>query len=56
MFFNPENSEFYKGMSNITPIDCGKIEPKVISSFVKNNLAKNEIQANEEVIKAYLGE
>lgn len=50
VFFNPENAEFYKGMSNIIPIDCGKIEPKVISSFVKNNLAKNEIQFSEDAV------
>ncbi|MBR7172757.1 MAG: DNA polymerase III subunit delta [Clostridia bacterium] len=50
VFFNPDSSEFFKGMSNITPVDCSKIEPKVISAFVKNSLAKNEIQANEEAV------
>ena len=50
VFFNPDSSEFYKGMSNITPVDCSKIEPKMISAYVKNALAKNEIQANEEAI------
>jgi DNA polymerase III delta subunit len=37
-------------MSNITPVDCSKIESKMISAYVKNALAKNEIQANEEAI------
>ncbi len=51
VFFNPDTHEFYKGMSNLTQIDCSKIEPKVISAFVKNSLAKNEIQASEEAIE-----
>ncbi len=51
VFFNPDSAEFYKGMANLTTIDCSKIEPKVISAFIKNNLAKNEIQASEEAIE-----
>ena len=51
VFFNPDSAEFYKGMANLTAIDCSKIEPKVISAYVKNNLAKNEIQASEEAIE-----
>lgn len=51
VFFNPDSSEFFKGMSNITSVDCNKIEPKVISAFIKNNLAKNEIQASEEAVE-----
>ena len=50
VFFNPDSQEFYKGMSDITPVDCGKIEPKVITAYIKNNLAKNEIEASEEAI------
>ena len=51
VFFNPDSSEFFKGMSNITPVDCNKIEPKVISAYIKNNLAKNEIEASEEAVE-----
>ena len=51
VFFNPDAAEFYKGMANLTVIDCSKIEPKVIAAFIKNNLAKNEIQASEEAIE-----
>lgn len=51
VFFNPDSSEFYKGMSNITPVDCGKISPQVISAFIKNSLSKNDIQASEDAIE-----
>ena len=37
-------------MSEITTIDCSKIDAKTISAFVKNVLAKNEIQSSEEAI------
>ena len=50
VFFNPENADFFKGMSHITPVDCGKIEPKVISQYIKNFLAKQEIESSEEAI------
>ena len=51
VFFNPDSADFYKGMANLVAIDCSKIEPKVISAYIKNNLAKNEIQASEEAIE-----
>lgn len=51
VFFNPENPENIKGMSHITPVDCSKIDAKVISAFVKNTLAKNGILASEEAIE-----
>lgn len=51
VFFNPDSAEFFKGMSKLTAIDCSKIEPKVISAFVKNKLAKNKIQATEDSIE-----
>ena len=51
VFFNPDSADFYKGMPHITPVDCAKIEPKVIASFIKNNLAKNEIEASEDAIE-----
>lgn len=50
VFFNPDGSEFFKGMSGITQIDCAKIDAKTISAFVKNTLAKNDIQSSEEAI------
>ena len=50
VFFNPDSADFYKGMTNITQIDCSKIDAKVIGAFIKNKLAKNEIQASEEAI------
>lgn len=51
VFFNPENPENIKGMSHITPVDCSKIDAKIISAFVKNTLAKNGILASEEAIE-----
>ena len=51
VFFNPESADFFKGMSNITLVDCAKIDAKTIASFVKNQLAKNEIQASEDAIE-----
>ena len=51
VFFNPDSSDFFKGMSNITPVDCGKIGIQVISAFVKNHLAKNDISATETAIQ-----
>lgn len=51
VFFNPDSSEFFKGMSHITPVDCGKIGISVISAFIKNNLAKNQIEASEDAIQ-----
>ena len=50
VFFSPDGSEFFKGMKNIEPIDCSKIDAKTISSFVKNQLAKNSIGSNDETI------
>lgn len=51
VFFNPENAENLKGLKNLTSIDCSKIDAKVISAFVKNSLAKNDISASEEAIE-----
>ncbi len=50
VFFNPETSDFYKGMAGLTAIDCSKIDAKTISAYVKNFLAKNDIQATEDAI------
>lgn len=50
VFFSPDNADFYKGMKNLEVVDCSKIDAKNISAFVKNFLAKNEIQSNDEVI------
>ena len=51
VFFNPDSAEFFKGMKDITPIDCSKIDAKTIAAFVKNFLAKNEISSSEETIE-----
>lgn len=51
VFFNPETHDFYKNMKGLTPIDCSKIDSKTISAYVKNFLAKNEIQSSEEAIE-----
>ena len=50
VFFNPENSDFYKNMKDLTSIDCSKIDAKVIYSYIINILAKNNIGASEEAI------
>lgn len=54
VFFNPDSAEFFKGMSHITPVDCGKISPQMISAFIKNKLAKNKIQASEDAIETLI--
>lgn len=50
VFFNPDSADFFKGMSELTTIDCSKIDAKTISAFVKNVLAKNAIQSSEDAI------
>lgn len=50
VFFSPDGYDFYKGMKNLEVVDCSKIDAKTISAFVKNYLAKQEIQSNDEVI------
>lgn len=54
VFFNIDNADFYKGMKNLTTIDCSKISAKVISSYIKNILAKNEIGASDEAIDSLI--
>lgn len=51
VFFNPDTFDFYKGMQGITPVDCSKIDAKMISSYVQNFLSKNEISSNTEAIE-----
>lgn len=51
VFFNPEGSEFFKGMSDITLVDCGKIDTKVATAYIKNYLAKNDIGATDDAIE-----
>lgn len=51
VFFNPETHDFFKGMKGLTQLDCSKIDTKTISIFVKNFLAKNEIQSSEDAIE-----
>ncbi len=50
VFFNPDGAESYKGLPNITEVDCNKIEAKFIAAYVKNYLSKNEISADDEAI------
>lgn len=50
VFFSPDGAEFFKSMKNIEPVDCSKIDAKTISAFVKNYLAKQQIESNEDVI------
>lgn len=50
IFFNPDETDFFKGMDGLTVIDCSKISPKVISAFVKNTLSKNNIASSDNVI------
>lgn len=51
VFFCPDNADFYKNIKNLEVIDCSKIDAKTISAFVRNYLAKNEIQSNDEVVE-----
>ena len=50
VFFSPDGAEFFKGMKNLETVDCSKIDAKTISAFVKNHLAKMQIQSNDEAI------
>lgn len=50
VMFSPQNAEFSSTMSDITPINCDKIEPKFISAYVKNYLSKNGISSSEDAI------
>lgn len=50
VLFCPDKPEAFKDLKNLTFVDCNKIDPKTISAFVKNNLAKNEIGSNDEAI------
>ena len=50
VFFNTEDSDFFKGMKNLENIDCSKIDAKMISAYIKNILAKAEISSNDDVI------
>ncbi len=51
VFFNLEGAEFFKGMSGITTIDCSKMDTKMITIFVKNTLAKNEIEFSDAAVE-----
>ena len=50
VFFNPDETDFFKGMEGLTLVDCSKISAKVISVYVKNELAKNGIASNDTAI------
>ena len=51
LFFNPDGSDFFKGMTGIETVDCSKIEAKFISAYVKNTLSKEDIQSSEAAIE-----
>ena len=51
LFFNPDNADFLKTMSNLTQIDCGKIDIKFIYAYVVNHLKKNNINFEDEAIE-----
>lgn len=54
VFFNTESADFFKGMDNLVSIDCSKVSEKVISAFVKNNLAKSGIASNDDAINTLI--
>ena len=51
VFFNPDGSDFFKSMSNITMVDCNKIDSKFIYAYIKNILSKNNIDFDDEAIE-----
>lgn len=51
VFFNSDDADFFKGMKNIETIDCSKIDAKMISAYIKNQLGKAEISSNDEVVE-----
>lgn len=54
VFFNPDETDFFKGMEGLTLVDCSKISAKVISAYVKNELAKNGIASNDTAINTLI--
>lgn len=51
VFFNPESGDAFKGLSNITLVDCSKIESKWIAAFVKNQFAKDSIEISDDAME-----
>ncbi len=51
VLFCPEKPENYRGMSDITLVDCSKIETKVIAAFIKNKLAAADISSSDVAIE-----
>lgn len=51
VFFNSDEADFFKGMKNLELVDCSKIDAKMIAAFIKNQLAKAEINSNEDVVE-----
>lgn len=54
VFFNPDNADFLKAMSNIAPVDCSKIDAKYIYAYVINILKKNDIKWEDEAIETLI--
>ncbi|MBQ8425852.1 MAG: DNA polymerase III subunit delta [Clostridia bacterium] len=54
IFFNIDGSDGFKGIDNLTKIDCSKIDAKVITAFITNELAKNNIASNQDAINSLI--
>lgn len=50
VFFNPGDDENLKNLPNLIPIDCNKIDAKLMEAFAKNFLAKNQISGSDEAV------
>ena len=51
VFFNPDNAEFFKSMTNLMVVDCNKIDIKFIFAYAKNYLAKNGVNFEDTAIE-----
>ena len=54
VFFNTDETDFFKNLNNLMVVDCSKVNDKVISSYIKNHLAKNEIASNDTAIETLI--
>ena len=54
VFFNTDETDFFKGIDNLVTIDCSKVQDKVIAAFIKNNLAKNNIASNDDAVNTLI--
>lgn len=54
IFLNLSGTNSLKDIRGLMQVDCSKLDEKVISAFVKNTLAKNNIASNEEAITSLI--